>query len=272
MDDMKEFYSCLEEILFASSVKQKIEGFKEFYDDFLCKKVVFDDSSLPKLQIQPSYASFCEIVHPTKISRPKSPSSNINLARIVHSIAHIEYCAIDLALDGAYRFRGLLEDFYTDWLCVAAEEIKHFSLLEEILIELGFNYGDFAVHNNLYNAMTSTRSSLFERMGLLHRGLEATGLDANPFVVLKIQSSSHCIKPKILQALDIILRDEISHVRKGDLWWKYSNLDNIPFIVLLEKFRHFNLIPKALNVQARLQAGFTQDEIDEMIRFGIQSP
>ena len=39
-----------------------------------------------------------------------------------HAIAHVEFMAIYLAWDLLYRFRGLPEQFYQDWLIVADEE------------------------------------------------------------------------------------------------------------------------------------------------------
>lgn len=261
---MKEFFSSLESILFESNPQIKIASFRDFYSDFLEKKIYFDSHHEAKIQTQPSYANFCQIIHPTKISRPKMLSSLQNIAKIIHSIVHIEYSAIDLALDAAYRFKNLPLQYYQDWLEVADEEIKHFLVLEEILKELGFFYGDFNVHNNLHQAMVLTCSSFMERMGLVHRGLEAMGLDANPFVAQKIQTTSHPIKSKIKEALDIILNDEILHVKKGDKWWRYANPNKDSFKELLYKFRAFRLKGKILNTQARLQAGFTEKELKEL--------
>ncbi|PAF42096.1 ferritin-like domain-containing protein [Helicobacter sp. 11S02596-1] len=259
---MKEFFSSLEAILFEPFPARKIAGFKAFYDDFLHARFDFCHDANAKPQLSPSYSGFCQIVHPTKISRPKAPSSPQNIAKIIHSIAHIEYSAIDLALDATYRFRHLPLRYYQDWLEVASEEIKHFCLLQSILEELGFAYGDFFVHNNLFEAMVLTQSSLRERMGLVHRGLEAMGLDANPFVTQKIQNTPHPIKTKITEALEIILIDEISHVSKGDTWWRYTQPDKNAFINLLRKFNNFNLKGKIINTQARLQAGFTPSELE----------
>ncbi len=104
--------------------------------------------------------------------------------------------------------------FYYDWLEVADEEIKHFKLLNSALKELGYKYGNFPVHDNLESALEATKDSLSFRMGVVHRGLEAKGLDANPFVVQKLQSSNHSIKNLLMEYLEIILNDEIKHVKK----------------------------------------------------------
>ena len=97
----------------------------------------------------PSYQRFCTITHPTKIRRPRHIKSVQSLAKVLHSIVHIEYSAIDLALDAMYRFRHLPLQYYRDWLIVALQETNHFRLLLDSLHSLGYEYGDFAVHSQL---------------------------------------------------------------------------------------------------------------------------
>ncbi|MCE3039002.1 ferritin-like domain-containing protein [Helicobacter anatolicus] len=258
------FHSQLEKILFANSPQEKIQLFKDFYANFLAGKGVFEDHFSPKIMQKPSYYTFCTIVHPTRIRRPKHINSTQSLAKIIHSIAHIEYSAIDLALDASYRFINLPKEYYQDWLMVANEEIQHFLLLESVLYELGYQYGDFPVHQNLFDAQTATNHSLSHRMGLVHRALEANGLDANPFVCQKIMQSTHHAKNKFQEILDLILRDEISHVNKGDKWWKFSKTPDESFANLLLSYKNFSPLSKIINTSARLQAGYTQQELNEL--------
>lgn len=258
------YFSRLEEILFAQDPQTKITRFRDFYEDFLSERLVFEEDFCPKLQENPSYQGFCDIKHPMKIRRPKILSSTPALARTLHSIAHIEYSAIDLALDASYRFMGLPMEYYRNWLEVANEEIEHFLLLESILKELGFEYGDFSVHQNLFDAMQATSHSLSHRMGLVHRALEANGLDANPFVVQKIQSTTHPVKKKIHEVLEIILRDEIGHVSKGDKWWHFSKDKNEDFGEILARYKQFAPLSRVLNTQARIQAGYTHEELKRL--------
>ncbi|STP12457.1 Uncharacterized protein conserved in bacteria [Helicobacter mustelae] len=256
------FFAALEKILFAEDPDQKIALFREFHEDFhYTKKYDFDHQSPIKISPLPSYHSFCQIIHPTRIRRPKDLSSTNALAKVIHSIVHIEYSAIDLALDASYRFRNLSPQYYTDWLEVAQEEISHFLLLRSLLQDLGFDYGDFPVHQNLFDAQMATNHSLSHRMGLVHRALEANGLDANPFVAQKISQSSHAIAKKALSVLDIILRDEISHVHKGDKWWRAYKKEGEDFLSLLRDYRRFSPMSKILNKEARLQAGYTKEEL-----------
>ena len=223
----------------------------------------FNDFHSPIRPLQsPSYQRFCTITHPTKIRRPRHIKSVQSLAKVLHSIVHIEYSAIDLALDAMYRFRHLPLQYYRDWLIVALQETNHFRLLLDSLHSLGYKYGDFAVHSQLFDAQSATQD-FRDRMALLHRGLEANGLDANPFVVAKIERFEHESIPQILQTLETILRDEIEHVRKGDFWWRYANTKTSPedFLAILQNFKQFHSVPKILNHKARLQAGFSAKEL-----------
>lgn len=258
-----EFYTKLERVLFCGDYTQKRALFDELYDEFKsgCK---VEDNGIIKLQNAPSYSQICTIVHPTKIKRPKVLNSNKALANIIHQVTHIEYSAIDLALDAAYRFRNMPKEYIKAWLEVALEEFEHFELLNSTLNELGYKYGDFAVHQNLYDAMILTSGSAKDRMGLVHRAMEASGLDANPFVVHKLSTTQNPVKTKLNEALKIILRDEISHVNKGDVWFKYLGGDEGYFINLLKNHIKIAPFPKVINEDARIKAGYTKSELNNL--------
>src|SRR5690242_1595825 len=81
-----------------------------------------------------------ELVEPRKLGR-RSMQSPQGRAVLLHALAHIEFNAINLALDAVWRFGGMPEAFYIDWLKVACEESLHFSLLEAHLRTLGHAYG-----------------------------------------------------------------------------------------------------------------------------------
>ncbi|WP_233706619.1 ferritin-like domain-containing protein [Helicobacter marmotae] len=258
------FFDMLFDIINAKSITQKLQLLEEFTQISTSLLLSTPTSSHPPRTLtEPSYKTFCSIIHPTKIRRVKAIKSPQALAKVLHSIVHIEYSAIDLALDAMYRFRDLPLSFYTDWLAVALEEKLHFSLLRESLNALGYEYGDFPVHAQLFYAQKATLS-LHERMALLHRGAEANGLDANPFLVAKIQKFEHSLTPQILNTLELILKDEITHVKKGDKWWRYkhNSANAQSFLSTLERFKSLYALPKILNIKARLMAGFSQIELD----------
>ncbi len=184
-------------------------------------------------------------------------------AALLHAIAHIEFNAINLALDCAYRFRYLPDDFYRGWIDVAAEEAYHFTLVRERLLELGAEYGDFPAHDGLWQMTVKTADDPLARMALVPRVLEARGLDATPPIMAKLRGIGD---QKTLSILDIILRDEIGHVALGDHWFRYfcSERD-------LEPEAHYCLLIDAfdapwprppLNRPARLAAGFSPAELE----------
>ncbi|HDV7519849.1 TPA: ferritin-like domain-containing protein, partial [Campylobacter jejuni] len=240
----KEFFQELQDILYEKNVTIKFHSFQNFYEDFKSHKFNFNHEHQSIFKKNTSQQ--ITLLHPTRIRRPKFVNSTHALAKIIHSVAHIEFNAINLALDASYRFKNLPLQFYYDWLEVADEEIKHFKLLNSALKELGYKYGNFPVHDNLESALEATKDSLSFRMGVVHRGLEAKGLDANPFVVQKLQSSNHSIKNLLMEYLEIILNDEIKHVKKGDTWWKFANQNRYDFIELCKTFKQFSLAGKNL--------------------------
>ncbi|NBX55812.1 MAG: DUF455 family protein, partial [Betaproteobacteria bacterium] len=69
------------------------------------------------------------------------------LAAMVHAVCHIEFNAINLALDAVWRFAGMPQAYYRDWLRVAQEEATHFGLLQDHLLAHGHRYGDFDAHD-----------------------------------------------------------------------------------------------------------------------------
>lgn len=264
------FFDLLANALYAETTSLKanamkmlmIEGKKYIESPLAFDSIKHKDGFIYPLKV-PSYSGFCRIVHPCKIRRPKYIKSETSLAKILHSIAHIEYSAIDLALDAMYRFRDLPLLYYRDWFEVAQEEFLHFSLLNECLQMLGYEYGDFPVHTNLFDAQKATLN-LNERMALLHKGLEANGLDANPYIIDKLQHFVHPLTPKLLDIMHIILKDEITHVKKGDRWWRYvnANATEQDFLDILRRFHAFYHLPKVLNTEARLLAGFSHKELE----------
>ncbi len=217
----------------------------------------------------PTFSYFCKIVPPKNVPQGKFLKTDLSLAHLLHTLAHIEFSAIDLALDCAYRFKNLPKNYYYDWIEVANEEVKHFLALNALLESLGFHYGDFGVHSLLFDAMRNC-NVLLDRIALIPRGMEAVGLDVNPYLYAKVSNTKHSLKNDFLETLTMILNDEISHVSKGNIWFHYvCQQEKIPlqertkiYFEILQKY-HFSF-PKAnahLNTTARLQAGFSQEEL-----------
>jgi uncharacterized ferritin-like protein (DUF455 family) len=186
----------------------------------------------------------------------------------MHSIAHIEFNAINLALDAVWRFGGMPPAYYTDWLRVAQEEAKHFMLLRTHLQHCGFDYGDFVAHDGLWTMCAATQNSVVARMALVPRTLEARGLDATPVIQTKLRKVG---TPQALEAvaiLDIILQEEVGHVAIGNHWYHWlctrDGIDPTAFYAQASVQYGGPKLKPPFNVQARRMAGFSQAEIDAL--------
>ncbi len=183
-------------------------------------------------------------------------------AALIHALAHIEFNAINLALDALWRFAAMPRDYYDDWLQVAAEEALHFSLLSAHLQTLGYAYGDFPAHNSLWEMAEKTRYDILARMALVPRTLEARGLDASPAVRAKLAQAGD---QKAAEILDIILRDEIGHVAIGNRWYGWlcdiRGLDPLTTYATLATYFKAPPLRGPFNLEARRLAGFSESEL-----------
>jgi len=213
------------------------------------------DAAIPGRPIRPELVSPLQVKH-------RSMRTEEGRAAMIHALAHIEFNAINLALDVIWRFPDMPEAFYVDWLQVASEEAYHFSLLAAHLQVLGYSYGDFPAHNSLWDMAEKTRSDIVARIALVPRTMEARGLDAAPPVRNKLAQAGDRAAAEIL---DIIMRDEIGHVAIGNRWYgwlcKQRDLDPIATFANLSVEFKAPVMRGPFNMKARRAAGFTDEEL-----------
>ena len=219
------------------------------------ERSIDEPADLPGRPVQP------ELVEPKRLGR-RSMQSDEGRAVLLHALAHIEFNAINLALDAVWRFAGMPAAFYSDWLKVAAEEAHHFSLLSARLAELGHAYGDFPAHDGLWDMCDRTRGDVLARMALVPRTLEARGLDASPPIRARLKQAGDHASAAIL---DVILRDEIGHVLIGNHWFRYlcsqQALDpHLTYTRLADQY-HAPKLRGPFNFEARRDAGFDEAEL-----------
>lgn len=202
-----------------------------------------------------------ELVPPLSVKR-RSMRTTEGRAILIHALTHIEFNAINLALDAIWRFPGMPNEYYADWLKVAAEEAFHFSLLEAHLRTLGYAYGEFPAHNSLWDMADKTSQDVLARMALVPRTLEARGLDATPAVRAKLAQAGDMA---VAHILDIILRDEIGHVGVGNRWYAWlctqRGLDAVRTYRQLARRHKAPTLRRPFNLEARRAAGFREDEL-----------
>lgn len=195
----------------------------------------------------------------------RSPFTPEGRAALIHAICHIEFNAINLALDAIWRFAGLPGEYYRDWLRVAAEEAQHFQLLHTHLQSLGFDYGDFDAHDGLWTMAQRTAGDALARMALVPRTLEARGLDATPPMQAKLARAGD---RRAVEILDVILRDEVGHVAIGNRWYRFlceqRGLDPVAIYPgLVTQYEAPRLRPP-FNLAARASAGFSPEELAQL--------
>jgi uncharacterized ferritin-like protein (DUF455 family) len=244
------------------SPARKVEGVKYLNAAWLAGQVALDATAvlLEPLNI-PGRPEKPQLVSPLEVGK-RSMRTPEGRAALIHALAHIEFNAINLALDAVWRFADMPQQYYADWLKVAAEEAYHFGLLNGYLLNMGYQYGDFNAHNSLWEMAERTKADVLARMALVPRTMEARGLDASPPLRNKFVQIGDADAAEIL---DIILRDEIGHVAIGNHWFNWlcaqRGLEPIACYETLARQYSAPAMRKPLNIEARRKAGFTEEEL-----------
>ncbi|ASK28421.1 hypothetical protein BG910_02885 [Neisseria chenwenguii] len=207
------------------------------------------------------------LVAPSEVTQRKM-NTNEGYAAMLHAICHIEFNAVNLALDAAYRFRRLPPQFARDWIRVAEEEVYHFRLMRDRLRSFGYDYGDFEAHAHLWDMAYKTAYDPLLRMALVPRVLEARGLDVTPAIRAKVAQRGDL---ETCAVLDIIYRDEVGHVKIGNHWYQHLCRERglepvVLFRSLMARYDLF-VFRGHVNIEARERAGFSRFELEMLEDF-----
>lgn len=259
---LNEFFSSAFSCLQNEDVESKLAQVAAFRRAWERGEIACSAASTPVVSVPiPGRPAKPDMVSALAVDKRKL-STPEGRAALIHSLAHIEFNAINLALDAIYRFRDMPMAFYDDWLRVAAEEASHYTLLRDHLRSLGYEYGDFTAHNGLWEMAVMTAHDPMVRMALVPRVLEARGLDVLPGIMHKLASSGAHAPVRILK---VILKDEVGHVAIGNHWYGFlcqqRGLD--PLATFRSLLREYNAprLRGPLHTTARLAAGFTEAEM-----------
>lgn len=161
-----------------------------------------------------------QLAFPRDMPKRGRGGSTANRTALLHALAHIELNAIDLAWDAVARDWGatLPPAFYDDWVRVADDEARHFTLLEQGLARLGAAYGDLPAHDGLWQSATATAHDLAARLAVVPLVLEARALDVTPATVARMRAMGETADADALQE---IFDDEIGHVAAGSRWFHH---------------------------------------------------
>lgn len=254
---------CLSAALAASDPELKLSLVAKLVDDWQAGK--FDTKQRQRQKLLCGHPEKPELVPPGLVKH-RGPSTPEGRATLIHAIAHIEFSAINLALDHAARFIAMPDEYIADWIGVAAEEAYHFRLLRDHLRHLGYDYGSFPAHDGLWNMAEKTTEDVLARMALVPRLLEARGLDATPPIQAKLkQAGDH----EAARLLAIILHDEVGHVGLGDKWFRRLCAERglepeATYRDILNTYQAPRPVAP-MNIEARLAAGFSEKELAELL-------
>jgi uncharacterized ferritin-like protein (DUF455 family) len=212
-----------------------------------------------------------ELLPPSRMPRRGRAGSERSRIAMLHALAHIEFGAIDLAVDMAGRFgAGFPREFVGDWLGVAADEAMHFALLDRRLRALGAGYGDLPAHDGLWEAAEATADDPLARLAVVPMVLEARGLDVTPATVAAFERGGDARSAAILRR---IYRDEIRHVATGACWFemgcKAQGLGVVAHWQRLIRSRFRGAIKPPFNDSARLEAGLSREMYEGVAGVGF---
>jgi len=252
--------------LLLEDLKQKVEAALVLQSDWLVGKLTLEPLDKVISLPVPGRPEKPELVDARDVPRRNFSSLKGRLT-LVHAIAHIEFNAINLALDAVYRFQDMPEQYYTDWIRVAAEEAKHFTMLSDYLESHGMSYGDLPAHNGLWEMAVKTDFDVLVRMALVPRVLEARGLDVTPGMIKKLQSTGDT---RLIEILQIIFDEEIGHVKIGTHWYKSLCEERQlepeqTFLQLIEKYMQGAKFGP-FETEARIEAGFSHEEMERLLK------
>jgi len=244
---------------------EKASSTRVLYQRWLANELDTVSLNDPVRIINPGRPERPLLVSPRKVPK-RSFNSRQGLTRLAHAIAHIEFNAINLALDAVYRFRSMPHDYYSDWLRVAAEESSHFLMLARYLQTNDAHYGDNDAHNGLWEMALKTDKDVMVRMALVPRVLEARGLDVTPAMINKLEKVG---ERQLVDILKVIHSEEIGHVLIGTRWFNFSCKQRglspgKVFVELLDEYMN-GVIQGPFDEDSRLQAGFTEDEMQHLV-------
>ena len=249
-------------LLVECDATRKTDGVRLLAQAWLSGAVSLDTHAvLATRQSVPGKPDKPQLVSPLSVKR-RAMNTPEGRAILIHALAHIEFNAINLALDAIWRFPNMPQEYYSDWLQVADEEALHFSMLRGHLQGQGYAYGDFPAHNSLWEMAAKTQHDILARIALVPRTMEARGLDATPKVRAKLAQVGDLAAAAIL---DIILRDEIGHVTIGNRWYGWlcaqRGLEPVATYARLATEYQAPVMRGPFNIEARRAAGFSESEL-----------
>lgn len=203
--------AAIRAVMLTPDPQAKVMGTRALVRAFRAGDLAFTfETAMPDMPARPEQPV---LLPPNAMPKRGRGGSERGRLALIHALCHIEFVAIDLALDAAGRFgaeRG--HGFVADWLSVAADEAMHYALLARRLRTLGSHYGALPAHDGLWDAARETAHDVAARLAVVPMVLEARGLDVTPQTIERFLAVGDATSARILQR---IVDDEVRHVRFG---------------------------------------------------------
>lgn len=256
---MTDLSAAIRRVLLTGDPRAKVMGTRALVRAWRKGKLGADFSQT--MPDHPVWPDNLELLPPEKMPRRGRGGTLKTRTALWHSLAHIEFVAIDLALDMVGRFGGQMgDDFISDFLSVAADEAMHFALIDRKLKQLGSAYGALPAHGRLWEASMETAHDVGARLAIVPMVLEARGLDVTPATLDRVRANGDEGGARILER---ILDDEIRHVGIGTRHFgifckNHGFVPEAHWKMLVS--RHFRgRVKPPFNDSARLAAGLSRD-------------
>ena len=266
---MQSVAEACREVLMTAAPRDKVKLARALARAWRCGDLRHEfDVAMPGRPARPERP---ELLPPSQMPKRGRAGSRRGRTAMLHALAHIEYVAIDLAVDMAGRFGARFpRAFVDDWLGVAADEAMHFSLLDRRLRALGAGYGDLPAHGGLWAAAEATADDPLARLAVVPMVLEARGLDVTPAMVASFGRAGDARSAAILRR---IYHDEIRHVAAGARWFeqgcKGRGLGVVAHWQRLIRSRFRGELKPPFNDSARLEAGLSREMYEGVARVGF---
>lgn len=259
---MNEHQNLLFQIITTKDIEEKVSLAKDLNLRLPTKIKPLEDKYLVHLK-NPGRPDNIQVVDPRKVPR-RSIENPEHRAEFLHAIANIELLAIELPALCLLRFGSDDSKFVRQLYIIMSQEALHFSLLQNRLKEMGSHFGEFPIHNGLWDYAWRCSSQL-EHEIIIPCYLEARGLDVSPDFLKKFLAIGDEETARILK---IIIADEVKHVKHGLLYLnkvaqKQNRTPDEVFYEVLKKFFGSKIKSRvALNQTYRKHAGFTEAQME----------
>ncbi len=241
-------------ILDIKNIDHKLKAIDES-----CSEVFLSQITIPKVPARDiSVLPICELPDKKGISHIEGQ------ARLLHDLANIELQAMELAFRSLAEYPELPQEFREQLRDLTLSESRHLKLCLNGIRELGFDWGSWPIHLSLWESVDSS-DSILDRLLIVHRYLEGSGLDAGQTILRKLSGVS---APVVSEIVKVIFKEEVDHVFFGSHWYRKFCEEQMldPDHDFKTRFAKLEYrLPRRLEKiqhDVRKQAGFTDSEIN----------